>query len=232
MLKKTAIIPAYNEGLNIERVLRVLKKALILRIINEIIVVDDGSEDETVKVALKFGVKVIKLRENKGKARAMLEGIKASEGDVSLFIDGDLINLNINHLRALLRPVLEKEKCMTIARFTNGSLTSISHAININCSGQRASRTEIFRNIFSTIKNIDRVKYGIEYVITDRLKKFNIEPVIVEWDRVSQVLKEEKWGVTLGFFSRIRMYISMGLGHLRNIFYNLSKLLDIEETSD
>ena len=232
MLKTTAIIPAYNEELNIGRVLQVLKKALALRIIDEIIVVDDGSEDETAKAALKFGVKVIKLRENKGKARAMFEGIKAAKGDVSLFIDGDLINLNVSHVRDLLEPVLEKDNCMTIARFTNGSLTSISHAININCSGQRASRTKVFKNIFETIKKIDKIKYGVEYVITNRLKRFSIEPIIVEWDSVSQILKEEKWGLTLGFFSRIRMYLSMGLGHLRNIFYNLSKLLDIEKTSD
>lgn len=229
----TVIIPAFNEEKNIRRVLEVLKKAFDMRAISEIVVVDDGSEDKTSRDALDYKVKVLRLPENKGKARAMAEGLKETTGEICVFIDADLVNLRIEHLMKLIEPVLQRENCMAIAKLTNGRLaTDIAQTLNTNCSGQRAAETHIFRKIFKTIKKINNVKYGIENIITDRLDEFKVKPVIVDWDGVSQVLKEEKWGLILGIISRIRMYASMSLGHFRNFFYRLLKLFDTEEASD
>lgn len=229
----SAIVPAYNEEKNIRRVLEVLEKAQILGIISEIIVIDDGSEDETSKKALNFGIKLLRITENRGKARAMSEGLKIATGDFSLFIDADLVGLNVEHVLKLIKTIQEKGNCMAIARFTNGRLsTDIAHTLNIDCSGQRVAKTEVFKKVFATIKKINRVRYGIENIITGRLKDFEIQPVIVEWEGVSQVLKEEKWGFFMGSYLRVKMYVSMNLGHLRNFFYRIFKLLDIKETSD
>ena len=63
-MKISAIIPAYNEAERIHQVLRVLKK---MDIINEIIVVSDGSTDETAAIARKFTTHVIELDDNIGK---------------------------------------------------------------------------------------------------------------------------------------------------------------------
>lgn len=228
MLKTaTAIIPAYNEENNIANVLVVLKKARTLGIISEIIVVDDGSEDKTAKIALNYEVEVLRNYKNKGKAHALAEALKIASSEICIFIDADLVNLKIKNVLSLIKPLYKKNNCMTIARFINGRIaTDISHTFNLNCSGQRAAKTKIFRKIFKTIKSTEKVKYGIENIITDRLEEFNIEPIIVNWDGVSQILKEEKWGIIGGLFSRIRMYISMNLGHLRNLFYNISRLFN------
>jgi len=60
-----AIVPAYNEEKTIGAVLEVLTKC---RLINEVIVVSDGSTDDTVKIALQFdGVQVVELPENRGR---------------------------------------------------------------------------------------------------------------------------------------------------------------------
>ncbi len=248
----TCIIPAFNEEKNIKGVLRIAKKALLFGIISEIIVVDDGSRDKTKKEALKFkvnpvrkkrglnkcpqdlnyynGVKVLRNSKNQGKAAALMKGLTKAKGEITIFLDADLLNLKVEHILKLVEPVLEEKKCMTVAKFVNGRLsTTLAHALNINCSGQRAAETKVFKEIFKTVKNIEKVKYGIENIITDRLEEFKIKPIIIEWNNVSQVLKEEKWGLTIGFFQRIRMYFSMSLGHFRNFFYNLSKILDIKE---
>lgn len=229
----TAIIPAFNEGKNIRIVLLVLEKAQTLNIVNEVVVVDDGSEDNTSKEALRFNAKVLKLTENKGKARAMAEGLKVATGEICLFLDADLTNLKVEHMSSLIKSAQKNRECMSIAKFTNGRIgTDIAHTINTSCSGQRAAKTEIFKQIFKTIRRINKVKYGIEYVISSRIKDFNIEPLVVEWEGVSQIRKEEKWGFLKGSYLRIRMYISMNLGHLRNFFYRLFKMLNTKEVSD
>ncbi|NLJ55550.1 MAG: glycosyltransferase, partial [Firmicutes bacterium] len=63
-MEAIAIIPAYNEEKTIGQVLAPLKK---VDLIKKIIVVSDGSTDDTVIVARSYGVEVVELTENRGK---------------------------------------------------------------------------------------------------------------------------------------------------------------------
>jgi len=94
----SVIIPAYNEE---KRILPTLEKVYdyFSRVQNmdfEIIVVDDGSKDNTEKVVKNFAkdkskkVKFIKHKENKGKGAAVKTGVMEAKGDVILFTDADL----------------------------------------------------------------------------------------------------------------------------------------------
>ena len=85
-----AVIPAYNEEKNIADVLKALLKSPEL---DEIIVVDDGSKDKTAEISEKLGVKVIRLSGNQGKGRAMQEGLKATQAEIIVFFDADLLGL-------------------------------------------------------------------------------------------------------------------------------------------
>ncbi len=85
-----AVIPAYNEEKNIADVLKALLKSPEL---DEIIVVDDGSKDKTAEISEKLGVKVIRLSGNQGKGRAMQEGLKATQTEIIVFFDADLLGL-------------------------------------------------------------------------------------------------------------------------------------------
>ncbi|MDD5145558.1 MAG: glycosyltransferase family 2 protein [Candidatus Pacebacteria bacterium] len=82
-----AIIPAYNEERNIGKVIEGIKKYT-----NNIIVVDDGSNDGTSKIARKEGVKVYRHIINRGLGGALGTGIKAAlseNADIILTIDAD-----------------------------------------------------------------------------------------------------------------------------------------------
>ncbi len=94
-MRVSVIIPAYNEGSRMAATL----KNLIDYFSNapyewELIVVDDGSTDETSKVAAKVleGTehKVITNKTNMGKGHAVRSGMLSASGDVVLFIDADL----------------------------------------------------------------------------------------------------------------------------------------------
>ena len=82
----TIIIPAYNEEEGIADVITQLKE---LDENYEIIVVDDGSTDNTYKLASDTGVKVIRHPYNKGYGAALKTGIRNAEADIVLFMDAD-----------------------------------------------------------------------------------------------------------------------------------------------
>lgn len=86
-LKASIIIPAYEEEKGLFVVLS--KMVNILGNDCEIIVVDDGSNDLTSKVASKFPCKVIKHEVNKGKGNALRTGVFAAQGKNIIFIDAD-----------------------------------------------------------------------------------------------------------------------------------------------
>jgi len=83
----SVIIPTFNSAKFLDKCLTSLIRQRYGRV--EIIVVDDGSTDGTVKIAEKYGCKVIK-NPKRGRAEAKNEGIKHSSGKYLLFIDSDM----------------------------------------------------------------------------------------------------------------------------------------------
>ena len=82
----TIIIPAYNEEEGIADVITQLKE---LSKNHEILVVDDGSTDNTYKLASDTGVKVIRHPYNKGYGATLKTGIRNAEAGIVLFMDAD-----------------------------------------------------------------------------------------------------------------------------------------------
>jgi glycosyltransferase involved in cell wall biosynthesis len=82
----TVVIPAYDEGASIGSVVSTLRKAAAWR---EILVVDDGSGDDTGANASAAGARVIRHPYNKGNGAAVKTGIRHADGRFILIIDAD-----------------------------------------------------------------------------------------------------------------------------------------------
>ena len=80
------VIPAHNEAPTIAAVVQAAADAVPGA---EVLVVDDGSHDDTARHAAEAGAAVLRLETNVGKGAAMRRGIEAARGDVLVFIDAD-----------------------------------------------------------------------------------------------------------------------------------------------
>jgi glycosyltransferase involved in cell wall biosynthesis len=103
----SVIIPVYNEVKNIEEILR---RVQATKLVNEILVVDDGSQDGTRDLLKKLDgkkkVRVILHEKNQGKGAAVVTGMKAAKGDVILIQDADL-EYDPRDYPVLLQPIEE-----------------------------------------------------------------------------------------------------------------------------
>lgn len=83
----TVVLPAYNEELRIADTLRAVKG---LSLVDEIIVVNDGSADHTAERVSEWGVTLIDLPANRGKGGAMNAALPYINSDIVVFLDADL----------------------------------------------------------------------------------------------------------------------------------------------
>ena len=84
-MKASIVLPAYNEGKNIGNVIRTINGTGDY----EIIVVDDGSKDNTLEVAKKLGCVCVRLNKNFGKGFACKTGTKLASNENIVFMDSD-----------------------------------------------------------------------------------------------------------------------------------------------
>ncbi|PKN78571.1 MAG: glycosyl transferase family 2 [Deltaproteobacteria bacterium HGW-Deltaproteobacteria-1] len=87
-IRYSVIIPAYNAGRTLPDTLAALKQQTISHDECEVIVVDDGSTDDTADAARRFGVNCIG-QANRGPAAARNHGARVAKGDIILFTDAD-----------------------------------------------------------------------------------------------------------------------------------------------
>lgn len=110
----SVVIPAYNEEGNVAHV---VKTALSCKYVQEVVVVDDGSFDNTYEKAKIAGASIIRHTTNQGKGAALKTGFKHSNGDIVAFIDADLENLTINQVDNMIKPILEGKADITKTKF-------------------------------------------------------------------------------------------------------------------
>jgi glycosyltransferase involved in cell wall biosynthesis len=201
----SAIIPAYNEGSRISKVLSVLRAVACL---NEIIVVDDGSTDHTAAEAMREAdndqrFKIVHHEKNLGKGQALFSGWQAASSHFLLLLDADLIGLTPMHVLALMQPVLDGRADMTLGIFRGGTWrTDLSHFLTPWLTGQRCLRTELFRYISFPAAD----GYGFETALTVTAQKYGWRCQSVILYGVSHVPSETHRGLRRGIATRAKMY--------------------------
>ena len=107
------VIPLYNEAQNINELLREIKQQNFPYKNFEIILVDDCSIDDTIKVIKEnndlSNIQIIKNNENRGQSYSIVKGIKKSSYDIIVTIDGDGQNNPKDILKLLKIYLSDKE---------------------------------------------------------------------------------------------------------------------------
>ncbi len=127
-MKASIVICTYNEEKTIADALISCCK---LNPDCEIIVIDDGSTDNTENIlnelSKKHSFRYERLKKNMGKSWAMAHGVEISENEIILFFDADVSNIKKEHFDGLLKPVIDNSADMVLGQ---PSETAIDYRIN------------------------------------------------------------------------------------------------------
>ncbi|MCH9021690.1 MAG: alpha/beta fold hydrolase, partial [Planctomycetes bacterium] len=188
-----AIVPSYNEA---ERIGDVLKALSATKLLQEIVVVDDGSQDNTAEVVQGFP-KVTYLRNetNRGKSYSMERGVQATRSGVIFFCDADLHDLTPEIVEQIIRPVMQDEIGMYIG-IRHNTMQRIFTPFAIN-SGERALRRETWEQLPSYYKHRYRVEVGLNNFVRHQGKGVGYRSF-----NYYQTLKETKYGIVKGTLLR------------------------------
>lgn len=195
--KIAAIVPAFNEEADIGNVLEVLLSSNDL---DEVILVDDGSTDKTAEIGRRVGIKVVKLNKNGGKGNAMRQGIKATDAQIVVFFDADLIGLTKEHIFSLINPVLNNEADMCIG-IREHLVDIVKFSPLMALGGERAIKKYLLEKIPEELTQ----GFAIETAINHYFLKNNLRVKYVNLSGLSIIIKEKKWGLAKGFANRLKM---------------------------
>ena len=200
-----AIVPAYNEEKHISDVLDVLCKTPIL---DEIIVVDDGSVDGTESSVKRFPrARYIRNWANHGKGYSMDRGVNSTKAEIIFFCDADLRGLTPAIVESIVTPVLEGKYVMYVGRRKNMMQRAVRFVSKL--SGERALKRSAWNKMPSFYRHGFRIETGLNH-FAKRYGKVGsrIFPYI-------QTLKEKKYGIFRGEMIRWRMNWDVVLAYLR-----------------
>ncbi|MFC2095194.1 glycosyltransferase [Candidatus Bipolaricaulota bacterium] len=198
------VVPAYNEA---GRISSVLRPVVASDLVDDVIVVDDGSDDGTSDEARMFAVQVVEMLENKGKAAALDYGVSLAKNDTFLFLDADLVGLTTAHVDKLIRSYQEMKLDMAVGVFANGrGFTDIAQKINPFASGQRVLTRTQWERAKQCVDEVEEMDFGIEIALSRLAAKEDWVQEYIKLEGVTHVLKEEKRGFKRGVIDRFKMY--------------------------
>lgn len=207
------VMPAYNErdrlGSSVEIVLAYLATQAFR---SELIIVDDGSSDNTSEVARNAAAstpavptRVIRYEENRGKGFAVKTGLQAAEGDIAIFSDADL-STPIEELHKLVDPITAGDFDVTFgSRALDRSLIGthqpwrreqggkVMNLIIRTMSGLpfadtqcgfKAFRMSKFRPLLD-LMTIDRFGFDVEFLFVANHRGLKLGEIPVRWNDVA-----------------------------------------------
>ncbi len=193
-MKVTCIIPAYNEAGGISAVVAAARGCAQ---VVEVIVVSDGSTDETARRAAAAGAdRVLVLPRNRGKGGAVAAAVPHARGEVLLLLDADLRGLRPTHLTQLLAPLLAGRAEMAVGVFTDDPL----HGMLPTLSGQRAVQRRLLRHS----EALAGTGFGFELALDRLARREGARVVTVPLSGVAHRRKRQKYGTVKGLRQEVR----------------------------
>ena len=200
-MKIACLIPAWNEERTVAKVVRA---CLACPLVEEVLVISDGSTDGTARQALQAGARVILREQNGGKDRALQDGVLATEADLLVLLDADLLGLRPEHVAALLEPVVAGRAQTTLGVFRHGGWqTDLSQNLTPFLNGQRCLTRQLWLEAVTPCLGVG---YGLETVLSKYIRTCGIRLERVPMEGVGQLRKEQKIGWWRGLLWRMRMY--------------------------
>ncbi len=193
-----AIVPAYNEEATIGPVVSTLTSSPIL---DEVIVVSDGSTDRTHDIAKEYGAKVIQLPRKSGKGQAMLHGVAHTDADIVVFFDADLRGLTHDHIERLVLPVVSGAKSMNVGIRDRGKIISKTAMHLPLIGGERAMSRRVIEGVPPEYMKGYMVESALNYYCRSRGLSYGS----VFLPGLSIRRKYEKVGILLGMVQYVKM---------------------------
>ena len=196
----TCLIPAYNER---ARIAAVLQAVLGHPLIDEVLVIDDGSTDATAEVVRTYpAARLIALSPNVGKTAALARGLAEATGDLILLVDADLVGLSPRHLTALITPVLSGAADISISLRDNAPFLWRWLGLDY-ISGERVLHKSIVTPHLAHLHALP--KFGFEVFLNSLLITQTARIAVVGWPGVMSPLKSRKYGLWAGVKADARM---------------------------
>ena len=202
----SCIIPFYNEG---ERILKVLEVMTSIEGIGEIICIDDGSTDRTFELLRKRcsginGIKLVRLPVNSGKSAAVRHALRYAIYDTVLLMDADLQNIDSDEVRKAVNAMNDRSIDMIILRRINAAWFVKMNRGDVLFSGERLLRKKDLVNILDEGVN----GYELEVAINSYMQDNNRNVLWMPWSAVN-TYKSRKRGLFEGLFKDLKMYAGM-----------------------
>lgn len=199
------IIPAYNEGKIIQETLNRVFKFLSKKHFSwEVIVIDDGSADNTADLITDFAdknkrIRLVKLKKNRGKGAALRAGVEKAKGEYVIYSDADL-SVPLRYLDELIKELKENDVVIGSRRVKGAKIlahqswmrenmgrfyTFLSRVVTGVCvsdftCGFKGFRGKTVKDIFKRAL-LGRWAYDSEILFLAKKLGYKIREVPVEW---------------------------------------------------
>ena len=217
--KVSVIVPCYNEGQTIAKAIEQLQ-SLRGELDLEIIVVDDGSTDESVQKLSQMNGNVLERHEkNKGKGAAITTGVAKATGEVVVVQDADL-EYDPTEIPDLVRPILEgdfdivygsrflgKIEGMTFSHYIGNKVlsyfTSVLYGAKVTdmMTGHKAFRTAIFREFNLKSRGFE---FELDVTVEALRRGHSIHEIPIQYSK--REFGEAKIGWTDGVDSLLKLF--------------------------
>lgn len=198
-MKVAAIVPAFNEEKTIAGVVKTLKASPL---IGKVVVVSDGSTDETAKIARDAGADLVhEFPWRHGKGSAMAHGVTHTDSEVIFFADADLSGFTVKHIESIVTPVLQGKYAMVVGLRDRGRfIMRLSKYLPL-IGGERA----MLRKVFEDIPDYYLKGFKAESALNYYCRVSKLPYGTVEMPGIKIVRKMQKFG----FWGGLKEYVHM-----------------------